>query len=510
MRLFLLIPLLTLQASVALAAEPPLRWERQRVPGASTELVAVASGPAGELAVADARGALVQTAEGWQRHALRGDAADLAFDARGVLWIAGSAGLARLAPGGQLEDRSPGVGERDRRLARISIASGILAVAGEGGVFVSPDGHRWSRAREGLPTGAVNSVLLLVQGVDTPLFELWLSAGGRLYRVPGRREGAELRLDPAERVALRGRGARSDALDLVPLGRAVLAIGADWVAVVAAGQETAASLPLELPAGARARRGAVHAGRTWLASDRGLLVSGEPGGPWTRVGAPADVAMHALTRSGSGLVAAGVRGLVRGAAAASPSEPAPSHSAERPALPPRSAEPDVRSVQRAALAYLDLDPGRLRALRRGVDRRGWLPTVDLRAGGDLSRDRRRDFDQAFLSGGLRDLFDEEFDRGTDVGVSLVFSWDLGDTVFHPDALDVSREGRALIELRDDVLDEVTRLYFERRRVLLALASGPGSTREEAARLRLRADELAAGLDAWTGGWFGRRAASLSP
>ena len=82
-------------------------------------------------------------------------------------------------------------------------------------------------------------------------------------------------------------------------------------------------------------------------------------------------------------------------------------------------------------------------LRRGVDRRGWLPTVDLRAGGDLVRGRRRDFDQSFVSGGLRDLFDEEFDRGTDVGVSLVFSWDLGDTLFHPDAIDVSREARAV-------------------------------------------------------------------
>jgi hypothetical protein len=506
---FLLAPLLALQATAALASDPPLRWDRQRVPGASTELVAVASGPAGSLAVADARGVLVQTAEGWQRHAVRGDAADLAFDARGVLWIAGSGGLVRLEPGGRAEDRSPGVGERDRHLGRISIASGILAVAGEGGAFVSPDGRRWSRPQAGLPTGAVKSVLLLVQDVDDSVFELWLSAGGRLYRVPGRRAGAELALDPAERVALRGRGARSDALDLVPLGRAVLAIGADWVAVVAAGQETAASLALELPAGARARRGLVHAGRTWLASDRGLLVSGESGGAWTRVGAPADVAMHALARSSSGLVAAGARGLVRGAAAASPAEPARSRSAELPAVPRLGGEPDVRSVQRAALAYLDLGPERLRDLRRGVDRRGWLPKLDLRAGGDLSRDRRRDFDQAFLSGGVRDLFDEEFDRGTDVGVSLVFSWDLGDTVFHPDALDVSREARALIELRDDVLDEVTRLYFERRRVLLALAAGPGSTREEAARLRLRADELAAGLDAWTGGWFGRRAASLS-
>ncbi|MDH3685831.1 MAG: hypothetical protein OEP95_06365, partial [Myxococcales bacterium] len=61
---------------------------------------------------------------------------------------------------------------------------------------------------------------------------------------------------------------------------------------------------------------------------------------------------------------------------------------------------------------------------------------------------------------------------------------------------------------DEVLDEVNQLYFERRRVLLELAEAPGRS-AESARHRLRADELAAGLDAWTGGWFGFRVPALS-
>ena len=78
---------------------------------------------------------------------------------------------------------------------------------------------------------------------------------------------------------------------------------------------------------------------------------------------------------------------------------------------------------------------------------------------------------------------------------------------------VSKEAREVIELRDDVLDEVTQLYFERRRALLTLASDPSLPAVEAARLRLRADELGSGLDAWTGGWWSRAAsasASHSP
>ena len=56
----------------------------------------------------------------------------------------------------------------------------------------------------------------------------------------------------------------------------------------------------------------------------------------------------------------------------------------------------------------------------------------------------------------------------------------------------------MIALRDDVLDEVTQLYFERERVLARLGV---AAHDESHDLALRAAELAAGLDAWTGGAF---------
>jgi hypothetical protein len=95
-----------------------------------------------------------------------------------------------------------------------------------------------------------------------------------------------------------------------------------------------------------------------------------------------------------------------------------------------------------------------------------------------------------------------------VGAQL--SWDLGDTVYHSEEIDVSKEVRELIELRDEVLDEIDQLYFERRRVLLERAQLPDATSAEAERLALRACELAAGLDAWTGGWWSRQVEAPSP
>jgi hypothetical protein len=143
-----------------------------------------------------------------------------------------------------------------------------------------------------------------------------------------------------------------------------------------------------------------------------------------------------------------------------------------------------------------------------VDHRAWLPDLELRGGAGRGRKVRFLEDQAQSSGTVFDLRDREFDRGSDYDGALVLRWELGDLAYNPEAIDVSREAREVIELRDEVLDEVTQLYFERRRVLLALSAAAGDAAERA-RLRLRADELAAGLDAWTGGFFSRHAPPLA-
>ena len=155
-------------------------------------------------------------------------------------------------------------------------------------------------------------------------------------------------------------------------------------------------------------------------------------------------------------------------------------------------------LHRSALRHQGLHPARLADLRERVRKRGWLPKLQVSFGYEEERDRNRDYDQSFLSGATRDLVDREEDRGRELDVAVTLSWDLGDAVFHPEEVDVSREARSVIALRDDVLDEVTQLYFERERVLARLGV---TARDESHDLVLRAAELAAGLDAWTGGVF---------
>ncbi len=157
-------------------------------------------------------------------------------------------------------------------------------------------------------------------------------------------------------------------------------------------------------------------------------------------------------------------------------------------------------------------PARLRALRRGLARRGWLPSLSLSFGVERNRTSIKDHDEAFLSGETRLLDDRERRRAGELDAEITLRWDLGDVAYNPEVVDLSREARQVIALRDDILDEINQLYYERQRVLLKLAAMPGWDAEDsgAVLLRNRADELAAGLDAWTGGWFSAQLRQRSP
>ncbi len=97
-------------------------------------------------------------------------------------------------------------------------------------------------------------------------------------------------------------------------------------------------------------------------------------------------------------------------------------------------------------------------------------------------------------------------RCIEVLLSLSFS-PVGGLVYPVESVDLSRESRQVVSLRDDIADEINQLYFERARIrqrLLDIGAGQISAEPgEQTRLRWRSREIGAGLDAWTGGWLSR-------
>ena len=80
-------------------------------------------------------------------------------------------------------------------------------------------------------------------------------------------------------------------------------------------------------------------------------------------------------------------------------------------------------------------------------------------------------------------------------------WELNKLVMSSDQIRMISEAQDIVKLRDKVLEDVTRLYFERRRLQVDLLLNPASDMKKRISDELRLAELTAQLDAFTGGRF---------
>jgi hypothetical protein len=505
---------------------PPLTWTRSHGGGHGTPWLAVAAGP--RVVVGDADGvAVLEPGGGLRRIARLPDVRDLAFDHAGRLWIATARGLHSLdrLEGASLRDRGPGTGETARVVRRVAWRDGVGVAATARGVFASTDGERWRRLPDLLSSLSAELVALSGGpgsgsgcGADA-----WIASERELFH-------ARLECDAGSPAGLAAVTRRLPAPPGRPVGELPVDLVTDWAEAelvvlyprhLALLREVAPATAvldrkrpshphaswdvetLALPPGAVARRGLEAAGWHWVGHDRGLARAASLAGPWRRAGSPAGgQPVLALARAGDRLFVASASGLLVGR---------PGRAAPEPRLGAVGAvteDPPIAAVHAAAVRYLDLQPSRWRARFAGLRRRGLWPTLSLDFGVTDDSNRTWDDDQAFISGETRFLQDRDHRRGREYAGRVELSWDLPSLAYDDAWDDLSREVRQLVSLRDDVLDEVTQLYFERRRVLIDRAARPPDDPERA-RLALRAAELAAGIDAWTGGWFLGRASGAS-
>lgn len=161
-------------------------------------------------------------------------------------------------------------------------------------------------------------------------------------------------------------------------------------------------------------------------------------------------------------------------------------------------EPTVRQVHQAAIRYAMVHPDRLRSLLARARHAGWLPEFRFRYNRNTDDDRSTAFPtptNPILTVRATDL-DHRFEwRAT---------WNLDELIFNKNELSVYREIKRLVNLREDVQKEITKLYFERRRLQVDLILQPPRTLLTRVRRMLRLQEVTADLDTLTGGYFSRR------
>lgn len=168
-------------------------------------------------------------------------------------------------------------------------------------------------------------------------------------------------------------------------------------------------------------------------------------------------------------------------------------------------EPTIQQVQLWASDYANASPDRVRHWMHQAVTFAAFPevTVDLRL--------RNDWDEGF------DYFDasgadptpnvdvvavpQDVGQGQTQEIKLRLRWQLDNLVMSSERIRVINEAQDVVKLRDKVLAEVTRLYFERRRLQVERLLAPKIDLMAQVKDELRLLELTANIDALTGGAF---------
>jgi hypothetical protein len=171
-------------------------------------------------------------------------------------------------------------------------------------------------------------------------------------------------------------------------------------------------------------------------------------------------------------------------------------------------EPTIKEVQQATLKHYKFEPERIDSMARAARLKGLVPEIDASLDNSVGHNysNTKDGLYPFLPNPVENpnpgSFKERVSGNNDNltwHVRAVFNLDR--LVFNAEELDV----RSLDSLQENLIREVTTLYFGRRRLLANLLLSPPDEDEEVFYEILRLDEMTATIDALTGGMFGEKA-----
>ncbi|MDD2751701.1 MAG: hypothetical protein PHN59_01025 [Candidatus Omnitrophica bacterium] len=158
--------------------------------------------------------------------------------------------------------------------------------------------------------------------------------------------------------------------------------------------------------------------------------------------------------------------------------------------------PSIRQVQEAAIKYAEVEPKKIICWRKQAAKRALFPRVSAsvnRDAGDLWH---------WESGSSTKSGDDVLIKGRDsIGWDVTLTWDLAEVIWSDAQTSIDTRSRLMVQLREDVLDEVTKIYYERIRLRREINNLPLEDGVKRAEKSLRLEELSAYLDGLTGGYF---------
>ncbi|MFK7928373.1 MAG: ComEA family DNA-binding protein [Myxococcota bacterium] len=164
-------------------------------------------------------------------------------------------------------------------------------------------------------------------------------------------------------------------------------------------------------------------------------------------------------------------------------------------------EPTVQQVQDWSSAYARANPELVRSWNAAS--RGFAALPQLTLEYRLREDWDRDFKYEDGGGGGLEASPTSIDEGQQYQILVRSRWELSELVMSSERIRVINESQDAVKLRDKLLTQVTRLYFDRRRHQVEMLLNPRPSLEGQVEDELRLLELAAGIDALTGGEFSK-------
>ena len=164
-------------------------------------------------------------------------------------------------------------------------------------------------------------------------------------------------------------------------------------------------------------------------------------------------------------------------------------------------EPSAQDVQAMAMDYTKTHPDMVQGWLESSRTAYLLPKVNLEYQKDLNYSDTNRYNEDVNNPGTYMPYDYQDKADNNDTVQVKLEWRLDKLVISSERIRVINEAQDIVKLRDKVLDEVTRLYFDRRRLQVDNLLQPPGSLDKQLDNELRLQELTANLDAYTGGGF---------
>ncbi len=166
-------------------------------------------------------------------------------------------------------------------------------------------------------------------------------------------------------------------------------------------------------------------------------------------------------------------------------------------------EPPMDEIRKEAISYANVSNWKIKRWHWGSRLRSLVPSFSV--GKNFSQGDNIDIDR----GGTNDpdiyiVGPKDRDESWDMDVK----WELSDLIWNSAQTSIDSRDKLMVELRDDILSQVTRLYFERRRAQAEFVLKAPQNPLDRFHALLRIDELTANLDSLTNGFLSRKLKEL--